>query len=91
MRQDNQEEAEEFSDSQHFEYKLVGVVIHMGIADAGHYMSYINVDRTQDSKENTQEWLKTENQRWLEFNDTSVRQFDFSQLAYKCFGESKDR
>jgi len=44
------------------EYKLVGVVIHMGTADAGHYISYINVDRQADSSINTEEWLKTENQ-----------------------------
>jgi ubiquitin C-terminal hydrolase len=44
-----------------FEYKLVGVVIHMGTADAGHYLSYINIDRTSDSSVDTQEWLKTEN------------------------------
>jgi len=43
------------------EYKLVGVVIHMGTADAGHYISYINVDRQGDSSINTEEWLKTEN------------------------------
>ena len=28
-----------------FEYKLVGILIHMGGAQAGHYISYINVDR----------------------------------------------
>ena len=31
--------------SEDFEYKLVGVVIHMGVADAGHYISYINIAR----------------------------------------------
>jgi ubiquitin C-terminal hydrolase len=31
--------------SEDFEYKLVGVVIHMGVADAGHYKSYINIAR----------------------------------------------
>ena len=41
---------------------MVGVVIHMGTADAGHYLSYINVDRNRDSQVNTEEWLKTENQ-----------------------------
>jgi len=30
---------------ENFEYKLVGVVIHMGTADAGHYLSYINTNR----------------------------------------------
>ena len=32
-----------------FDYKLVGVVIHMGVADAGHYLSYINTERESDS------------------------------------------
>lgn len=27
------------------EFKLVGVVIHMGMAEAGHYLSYINIER----------------------------------------------
>lgn len=44
-----------------YQYKLVGVVIHMGNADAGHYLSYINIDRNQDSSVNTDEWMKTEN------------------------------
>jgi ubiquitin C-terminal hydrolase len=30
---------------ENFEYKLVGVVLHMGTADAGHYLSYINTNR----------------------------------------------
>lgn len=32
-----------------FEYKLVGVVVHMGQANAGHYISYINIERERDS------------------------------------------
>ena len=59
----------EDSDPTQFEYKLVGVVIHMGTADAGHYISYVNIDRSRDSSVNTEEWMKTENQQWLEFND----------------------
>lgn len=31
--------------AEEFDYKLVGVVIHMGTADAGHYLSYINIER----------------------------------------------
>lgn len=62
----------------------------MGNADAGHYLSYINIDRNQDSSVNTEEWMKTEKQTWVEFNDTNVRPFDFSTLAYKCFGEAEN-
>ena len=43
--------------TEEFDYKLVGVVIHMGVADAGHYISYINTERDVDpSKENRQQW-----------------------------------
>jgi ubiquitin C-terminal hydrolase len=37
-----EEEADTEPDSA-FEYKLVGVLIHMGTPQAGHYLSYINV------------------------------------------------
>jgi hypothetical protein len=58
----------------------------MGIADAGHYISYINIDRdTMDSSEPN--WMATENQTWLEFNDSQISPFDFNNLAFKCFGE----
>ena len=50
--------------------------------------SYVNLDREVDSATNVDEWLKTENQTWVEFNDTQVRKFDFSKLAYYCFGET---
>ena len=34
-----------------FEYKLVGVNVHTGMADAGHYWSYINVNRSKPNDE----------------------------------------
>lgn len=46
--------------SEEFDYKLVGVVIHMGVADAGHYISYINIERDGDSSEGRQQWLETD-------------------------------
>jgi len=35
---------------------LVGVVVHMGTADAGHYISFININRG-DKPEDSPEWL----------------------------------
>lgn len=35
------------ADDEIFEYQLVGVVNHMGSADAGHYVSYINISRNK--------------------------------------------
>lgn len=64
------EEEEQIKDEdENYEYKLVGVVVHMGTADAGHYISYINISR-DDKSEESNEWLKTENEKWVEFNDS---------------------
>ena len=52
-----------------FEYKLVGVVLHMGTADAGHYLSYINTNRNSNNCDKP-EWLLTDKDKWLEFNDS---------------------
>lgn len=61
-------------DTEYFQYKLAGVIIHLGIADAGHYYSLIH-DRYHENFN-----------RWIEFNDTSVKNFDFNHLANECFG-----
>jgi len=61
-----------------FEYKLVGVNVHSGTAHAGHYWSYINTRRGReeaDEAEDGQAWGQTENDRWMEFNDSTVRDF----------------
>jgi hypothetical protein len=67
------------------EYKLVGVVLHMGTADAGHYLSYININRGEKDEE-TPEWLLTEKEKWLEFNDSQVKHYAFNSLEADCFG-----
>ncbi|RLN49576.1 hypothetical protein BBJ29_008861 [Phytophthora kernoviae] len=55
-------------------YDLVGVVVHSGTSDTGHYYSFI-----KDRRE-------TKNQRWLEFNDEVVREFDVDTMGDECFG-----
>jgi hypothetical protein len=60
-------------DDTYYEYELVGVLVHSGSADAGHYYSFIK-DRQPGSN------------RWLEFNDTYVREFDPKNLGQECFG-----
>lgn len=49
----------------------------MGIADSGHYYSYIN-DREKkgDGKE----------EQWYEFNDTVVKNFDPKEIPNEAFG-----
>ena len=54
-------------------YALGGVVIHLGIADAGHYYSLIRDRQTG---------------QWLEFNDTTVKPFDINTLHKEAFGST---
>lgn len=54
-------------------YDLVGIVVHSGTSDMGHYYSFIK-DRSHAQP------------RWLEFNDEVVRKFDSSMMDAECFG-----
>ena len=57
----------------HYQYRLRGVVIHSGGASAGHYYSLIRGD---------------EDGAWREFNDSTVRAFDFGRMKEEAFGGS---
>ncbi len=58
-----------------FVYDLVGVVVHTGTSEQGHYFSYIR----ESAPDATQS-------RWLEFNDQSVTPFNVARLEAECFG-----
>uniref|UniRef100_A0A182MX29 ubiquitinyl hydrolase 1 n=1 Tax=Anopheles culicifacies TaxID=139723 RepID=A0A182MX29_9DIPT len=72
----DEEESEDFNEN--YEYDLVGVTVHTGNADGGHYYSFIK-ERNEDGDPNHQE-------RWFLFNDAEVKLFDPSQIAAECFG-----
>ena len=57
-------------------FELVGVLVHTGTAESGHYYSYIR-ERPVNL---------TGSERWVEFNDSDVTPFDISSLADQCFG-----
>ena len=64
-----------------FEYKLVGVNVHSGSANAGHYWSYINTQRGLEEKDsNDPAWHETDKDQWMEFNDSTVKDYQFSNL-----------
>jgi ubiquitin carboxyl-terminal hydrolase 34 len=65
-----------FRNDDYYEYHLVGVNIHIGSADAGHYFSYINTVRNGNESEMTYD-PKNENhtQSWLKFNDSRISKF----------------
>ena len=61
---------------QYFKYTLKGVVVHNGTSETGHYYAFIK-DR-EESKDG--------DDKWYEFNDTLVEQFDARQIPEECFG-----
>ncbi|QQK40129.1 Ubiquitin Carboxy-terminal hydrolase, putative [Penicillium digitatum] len=56
-------------------FELVGVLVHTGTAESGHYYSY-TLERPSSSGE----------ANWVEFNDSDVGKFDPSTIAAQCFG-----
>lgn len=60
-------------------FELVGVLVHSGTAESGHYYSYI---RERPSAGSTKSWV--------EFNDADVTSFDPSKIAEQCFGGMND-
>ena len=56
-------------------FELVGVLVHSGTAESGHYYSYIRERPSNGDKEN-----------WVEFNDDLVSTWDPSCLEGACFG-----
>jgi ubiquitin carboxyl-terminal hydrolase 34 len=78
---DIQESKKDLKEQEYYTYKLVGVLMHNGNAEAGHYYSYINIDR-----QSTNTNMNTEDDHWLEFNDSIISEFAFSKLGVECFG-----
>lgn len=60
---------------ENYEYELIGVTVHTGTADGGHYYSFIR-DRSFTVKRD----------KWFLFNDAEVKQFDPNQIPGECFG-----
>ncbi|KAK4456144.1 ubiquitin carboxyl-terminal hydrolase 34 [Podospora aff. communis PSN243] len=61
-------------------FELVGVLVHSGTAESGHYYSYVR-ERPSNSK----------NPVWVEFNDDVVSAWDPAMMADACFGGADGR
>ena len=57
-------------------FELVGVLVHKGYAEHGHYFSYIRI--RPDTAQNTSSWVK--------FDDSDVTDFNAAELRDCCFG-----
>lgn len=57
-------------------FELVGVLVHSGTAETGHYYSYIRERPTS----------KPTAESWIQYNDSDVSYFDAEKLSECCFG-----
>lgn len=57
-------------------FELVGILVHSGTAESGHYYSYIRERPVPRSQQAT----------WVEFNDIDVNRFDQANIPDQCFG-----
>jgi hypothetical protein len=65
----------------------VGVNVHSGSANAGHYWSY-NTARGMDERQSDDpKWPETDKEPWMEFNDSTVKDYKFENLNEECFGD----
>jgi ubiquitin carboxyl-terminal hydrolase 34 len=57
-------------------FELVGILVHSGTAESGHYYSYIRERPTLRSAFNS----------WVQFNDIDVSVFDSQRIPDSCYG-----
>ena len=77
----------------YYEYELKGINVHLGSAEGGHYISFIDVER---DGENNEPKIKSsiENgiikSRWLKFNDSIVTEFNTEEIPIESYGGCVD-
>ena len=69
--------------------KLKGINVHLGSAEGGHYISFIDVER--DGKNNEPNIKSSiENgvikSHWLKFNDSIINEFDTKDIPIESYG-----
>jgi ubiquitin carboxyl-terminal hydrolase 9/24 len=60
------------------QYRLRGILVHMGTCDSGHYYSFIRTPGVSDGPD--------PQEQWFEFNDERITPRNFSDLDHHCFG-----
>ena len=84
----------------HYMYDLAGVVVHTGTAESGHYYSLIRERDDRDDRDHRDDCDDCDDPPrphggagsggWFEFNDSSVKIFDFRGMTRECFGGAGD-
>ncbi|GKY93461.1 hypothetical protein MPSEU_000313600 [Mayamaea pseudoterrestris] len=74
QRSESNENDEMSSDVKDYEYRLAGVLVHAGVAQGGHYYSFIR-ERNEGADD-----------KWYRFDDEDVTPFDPANIETECFG-----
>ena len=69
---------------EYYEYELRGINVQKGNADGGHYISIIKV--IGENKNNSEDI----EEKWYQFDDTRIKEFNIDNLEKECFGGKKD-
>eukprot|EP01107_Rhizomastix_libera_P007501 TRINITY_DN2229_c1_g1_i4.p1 TRINITY_DN2229_c1_g1~~TRINITY_DN2229_c1_g1_i4.p1 ORF type:complete len:2745 (+),score=843.60 TRINITY_DN2229_c1_g1_i4:83-8236(+) len=77
-----QPKLEKLNTPENCEYELMGVLVHSGTAEGGHYYSFIR-ERNAPAEGVAP--------RWFEFNDSTVSEITADSLASRCFGGEEER
>ena len=73
----------------YYEYELKGINVHLGSAEGGHYISFIDVERDGNNNEsNIKSSIENDviKSRWLKFNDSIVTEFDTKDIPIESYG-----
>ena len=76
-------------EEQYYEYELKGINVHLGNAQGGHYISFIDVERDgHDNELNIKNSIEnnTIKSKWLKFNDSIVSEFDTKDIPGESYG-----
>ena len=80
--EDNNQNDIYYKNEEYYEYVLKGVNVHLGHANGGHYISFIDVDR--DGKGNNM--ITKKRPIWVKFNDSQLSEFDPLNIPNECYG-----
>lgn len=72
-------DAQDLRPSSYFKYELVGVLVHTGTADSGHYYSFIKDRAGMPS-------APARAGQWYQFNDQAVDPWNKVNIPFECYG-----
>jgi hypothetical protein len=76
-------------EDEYYQYELKGINIHIGNAQGGHYISFIDVERDGHNNElDIKTSIENNNikSKWLKFNDAIVSEFDTKEIPQESYG-----